>query len=851
MTKISVIIPVYNTEKYLKECLDSIINQTLKDIEIICINDGSTDKSLDILNSYAKSDKRVKIFSQENQGQGVARNYGLSIATGDYIHFMDSDDILELNTLEDTYKLCEEKDLDFVMFKLTNYDDEKDEYYNEEDYTMSKLYKKVGDNIFNYKDLGNLIFNVAVSPVNKLYNHDFIKKYGVKFPENLIFEDNIFFWNAFLNTEKVLFYNEYLYLRRRHSNSTTGGGSKKFIDTIKINNIKIYIFKNHSLFDQYKDKLYNRKVSSIYSRFTQIREEFKNLFFEEMKKDFIKTLEEDDGFIDSLNKRNKKIFETIISINDSEECLLIIEHYDLLNKNKSLKKKQKKMKKQIKKYNKENKIILNSNSWKITKPLRSIGSLRGKNMTFTEKILQHSNSYNFYKGRYEKLTKKTKELTKKNEKLTKKTKELTKKNEKLEYKLNFKENTSNFKSRKLSLTLKELDYTRKELNKFKEELLLMKYKYASLKESKEVDYKHSKTINIAYVLQAFPTLSETFILNELKWLKKEGYNVKVFTYNKPEKLVEDLGFDLEIIHFDFREDLMDTLEKLLVIHEIDLMHTHFAYPTCNTYTYPLAEKLQIPFTFFAHAFDIFIKEGAENNQIKEVTNSKYCKGVFTLSNFHKNHLIEHGVPEDKIIITRQATDYEIKPLKYKPKEIKKIVSISRFVEKKGLDDLIQAAKLLEDEDYIFEMYGFGRLQDELEEQIEELNLNNISIKGSLDNPTEVVNTFKKSDLLVSPCKVAENGDMDGIPTVIFEAMAYGLPVLTTDVSAIPEVIEDGKNGFITSQNNPEALALKIKEISKLSDEELFEIIKTAQKDVKEISSVDKTMNTVLNTWKNI
>ena len=114
-----------------------------------------------------------------------------------------------------------------------------------------------------------------------------------------------------------------------------------------------------------------------------------------------------------------------------------------------------------------------------------------------------------------------------------------------------------------------------------------------------------------------------------------------------------------------------------------------------------------------------------------------------------------------------------------------------------------------------------------------------------------INFFKKSDLLVSPCKVAENGDMDGIPTVIFEAMAYGLPVLTTDVSAIPEVIEDGKNGFITSQNNPKELALKIKEISKLTNEELFEIVKTAQKDVKEISSVDKTMNTVLNTWKNI
>jgi len=119
MTKISVIIPVYNTEKYLKECLESIINQTLTDIEIICINDGSTDNSLDILNSYANSDKRIKVFSQKNQGQGTARNYGMKIATGDYIHFMDSDDILELNTFEDSYRICEEKNLDFIFFKLT------------------------------------------------------------------------------------------------------------------------------------------------------------------------------------------------------------------------------------------------------------------------------------------------------------------------------------------------------------------------------------------------------------------------------------------------------------------------------------------------------------------------------------------------------------------------------------------------------------------------------------------------------------------------------------------------------------------------------------------------------------
>ena len=94
MPKISVIIPIYNSEKYLEECLDSILNQTLKDIEIICVDDGSTDNSLTILENYAQRDKRIQIFSQQNLHAGIARNHGLEKASGEYVHFMDSDDLL-------------------------------------------------------------------------------------------------------------------------------------------------------------------------------------------------------------------------------------------------------------------------------------------------------------------------------------------------------------------------------------------------------------------------------------------------------------------------------------------------------------------------------------------------------------------------------------------------------------------------------------------------------------------------------------------------------------------------------------------------------------------------------------
>ena len=103
MVKVSVIIPVYNVEQYLKECLDSVINQTLKDIEIICINDGSTDGSLKILEKYESLDDRIVVFSQENSGLSATRNKGMQLSSGEYVYFMDSDDYLELNALEELY----------------------------------------------------------------------------------------------------------------------------------------------------------------------------------------------------------------------------------------------------------------------------------------------------------------------------------------------------------------------------------------------------------------------------------------------------------------------------------------------------------------------------------------------------------------------------------------------------------------------------------------------------------------------------------------------------------------------------------------------------------------------------
>ncbi len=135
MPKVSVIIPVYNVEQYLKRCLDSVFNQTLKDIEIICVNDGSTDNSLKILEEYAKNDKRIKIYNQLNKGVGAARNLALAKTGGEYICFIGSDDEYSLNTVEKVYKIAKSNDAEVVQFNYKSFYENKEKI---KEYNLAK-----------------------------------------------------------------------------------------------------------------------------------------------------------------------------------------------------------------------------------------------------------------------------------------------------------------------------------------------------------------------------------------------------------------------------------------------------------------------------------------------------------------------------------------------------------------------------------------------------------------------------------------------------------------------------------------------------------------------------------------
>ena len=393
MPKVSVVIPVYNVEKFLKECLNSIVNQSLEDIEIICINDGSTDNSLEILNEYSLKDDRMKIISQKNGGHAVATNNGMAIAKGEYLYLMDSDDILELNALEELYDCAENKNVDFVLFPAINYDNDKNMFYETDIYSMNSINNNFGDTVFNYKDLKDLIFEIPVTPWSKLYNTEFIKKINAKFPEGLIFDDNVFFWQVMFNAKRISFYNKHLFIRRWYAYSSTTAGDLRFLDSIDINNLVIEIFKKYGEFDNFKEKLYNRKVTMAFNRFNDIKEEFKQQYFEKLQNDFINiqnTIHED--FVNNVDKRNEAIYYACLDSKDATEFYYKVVLYDsqykcermemqivnLKNEKNSLKLGLKYLEDKNNQFLGKNRLLTdevnyykNSRSWKITKPLRS------------------------------------------------------------------------------------------------------------------------------------------------------------------------------------------------------------------------------------------------------------------------------------------------------------------------------------------------------------------------------------------------------------------------------------------------------------------------------------------------
>lgn len=291
--KISIITPVYNADLYLEECLNSLVNQTLEDIEIICVNDNSKDKSLKILQNFAKKDKRIKIINfDETSGQSRARNVALESVSGEYIGFVDADDFVDLDMFEKMYKKSQNADM--VMCQAKVFDDKVKTYKDDAYFALECFDDKFAEKPFTHEDTVDFITEINVSVWNKIYRTKFLKKLGVKFQEGFIYEDLPYFYEVYTQAKKVVLLKEFLYSYRiNNQNSTMTRTDKNVKDRVDMASLTYDILKKQKYFEKIKSTLLNTIIHDLFYRCLIINSRYQKEYFFRMQK-FFKTLDTTD-----------------------------------------------------------------------------------------------------------------------------------------------------------------------------------------------------------------------------------------------------------------------------------------------------------------------------------------------------------------------------------------------------------------------------------------------------------------------------------------------------------------------------------------------------------------------------
>ena len=288
---ISIIIPVYNVEQYLYKCLQSVVNQTYKNLEIICVNDGSTDNSINILEEFAQKDTRVRIITQKNGGLSNARNTGIDNAAGDYIMFLDSDDWCDIYTVEKLYKNILENNTDFSICASVLFDDETKKYKTDSYFAMSYLSGFTNKRL-NFNNINKRFFNLPVMAWGKLIRTNIIKDNNLRFIEDVAFEDNPFFMDLFFASKNFsILMDELIYYRINRNGSDTQSQGEKYFDFIKHWEYKKNKLQKYNKFEEIKDEYWNTTINAFYQRFSQIKDELKadfyNKFVEFLKRNYV------------------------------------------------------------------------------------------------------------------------------------------------------------------------------------------------------------------------------------------------------------------------------------------------------------------------------------------------------------------------------------------------------------------------------------------------------------------------------------------------------------------------------------------------------------------------------------
>ena len=285
--KISIIIPVYNSEKYLKTCLESVCSQTYPDIEIICVNDGSTDNSLDIINSYAKKDDRIVVITQKNSGVSCSRNVGLKNATGEWISFVDSDDYVSCGMCQGLICALDSSDFDIYMFNGVL----MPEIFPSEGVVLQKFFYDTNwhikeSNLYNFKDCKNPFYG-NLSASNKIYKKSFLSSNGIKFKEKITFEDQLFTINAMICAKDIYIDNRILYYYVQHKTSTMHILKSNAFDIFEIMSDVRNLLVEHDLYEYEKYVFLQHKYNVYNYIFSLADSSVRPKFYETAKQNLI------------------------------------------------------------------------------------------------------------------------------------------------------------------------------------------------------------------------------------------------------------------------------------------------------------------------------------------------------------------------------------------------------------------------------------------------------------------------------------------------------------------------------------------------------------------------------------
>ena len=324
--EISIIIPVYNPGKFINKCLNSIIHQTFKNIEILCIDDGSTDNSLNILKEFQKNDKRIRIFSQENLGAAASRNLGIENSKGKYILFVDADDWIEEDMCEKLYNHAEYLGSDMVLFNSIEH--KPNNQFRERIYFDNNTFKEdYKEFTFDYNFKKNLVMNSMLVVWSKFYSVNFLRKFDLKFSNHEIFNDVQFHIKSMLHAKKISYFPEilYHYIRLDHPFLQNTRGSTKvsliIFDIFK--EIKEYLLLN-GFYNDFELEFLIFILNQSEVRLDIISIDYKEEFF-----DILKYFILSENFsIENLKKLSLKHFKFYVHVINSKSYFeFLLFHY--------------------------------------------------------------------------------------------------------------------------------------------------------------------------------------------------------------------------------------------------------------------------------------------------------------------------------------------------------------------------------------------------------------------------------------------------------------------------------------------------------------------------------------------